>query len=277
MIGVVQLPGDKRFVSSLRGVSVENHFYTIEGHKNGPDAFEKLLSEWEAKAKPAFDKVERGVWPLNPEDRRTLAFFLTVQAVRGADTRRDLGAINEGLIRLKEYVEKKLGPMSADSQDFIPRRVEVSPEDHVSHILAVTDSLLPYFEGRAMGLVRFQRRSLLTSDKPISMVPSEDHHPSMGMGFGTAGALSVPLSRRLGLLLVDPMTLGVEVPFSEVARGACDTVTTGTTALQKSFDHYTVSHASKWLYHHPDEVHRLPTRLPNPTLTNVRFDGLGAE
>ncbi|HEY5181304.1 MAG TPA: DUF4238 domain-containing protein, partial [Dermatophilaceae bacterium] len=49
-IATVRLPGDQPFVQSVRKAASEMNFYSIAGHEDGPDVFEKLLSSIEGEA-----------------------------------------------------------------------------------------------------------------------------------------------------------------------------------------------------------------------------------
>ena len=43
-ITTVRLPGDKRYAQSVRKAAAENGFYSVPGHEDGADVFEKMLS-----------------------------------------------------------------------------------------------------------------------------------------------------------------------------------------------------------------------------------------
>jgi hypothetical protein len=90
-ITTVALPGTRRYTTPTKGTGAANHFYAIEGHPDGKDAFEKSLAVIEADAAVVFRTVASGTWPLTPEDRAILACFIALQAVRGPNHRRNIG------------------------------------------------------------------------------------------------------------------------------------------------------------------------------------------
>ena len=84
-IVTVRLPGDKRYIQVIGKAAATNHFYSIDGHPEGTDAFEKQLSEMEGAAASVLREIESGTWPLSEDQRGTLGTFMAVQTVRGPD------------------------------------------------------------------------------------------------------------------------------------------------------------------------------------------------
>lgn len=67
----------------------------------------------------------------------------------------------------------------------------------------------------------FQRRTLLTSDHPVMLLPPTEDDPHFGVGIATAAGYGAPLSRHLGLVInASPNLPDMRVP--------------GTTAIAKS-------------------------------------------
>jgi hypothetical protein len=56
-ITTVRLPGDRRYTQGIGSTAATNHFYSIDGHPLGPDAFEKALSR--SRGCPATHRVIR--------------------------------------------------------------------------------------------------------------------------------------------------------------------------------------------------------------------------
>jgi hypothetical protein len=73
-IATVRLPGDQPFMQSVRKAASEMNFYSIAGHEDGPDVFEKLLSSIEGEASRVFGHIADGTWPL---ERRIVGRSLT--------------------------------------------------------------------------------------------------------------------------------------------------------------------------------------------------------
>lgn len=100
-VGTVRLPGDRRFLQSIRKAAAETGFYNVEGHPDGPDVFEKILSEIEGEAAAVLLKIEQGSWPLDQRDRDCLAYYIAVQAVRGPEQRRNMEFVAAQFARLE--------------------------------------------------------------------------------------------------------------------------------------------------------------------------------
>ncbi|MFI6107851.1 DUF4238 domain-containing protein [Streptomyces sp. NPDC051310] len=130
-------------------------------------------------------------------------------------------------------------------------------------------------------LFRFDRRSIATSDHPVTLRVAPDHPKRQGAGIATAGPFLVPLSRRAALTIqprrrFPQLTTGVErVP---------DFAAKGTTAIAKSINQETAARARKYVYHHPGETPLERLYLPNletrdrPSISNteglIREEGL---
>ncbi|MGQ4597610.1 DUF4238 domain-containing protein [Nocardia sp. R6R-6] len=101
-ITTVRLPGEKTYTQSIDKSAAINHFYSIDGHPDGSDVFEKALSDLEGS--DCFRAIEAGDWPLSEEQRVTLAMFLAVQYLRGPDHRRSMEYLAAHIARLKVEV-----------------------------------------------------------------------------------------------------------------------------------------------------------------------------
>jgi hypothetical protein len=292
-IGTVQLPGDRRFLQNVRKAASETGFYNLEGHPDGSDVFEKLLSAIEGDAAAVLLKIEQGIWPLDQADRDCLAHYIAVQAVRGPEQRRNMEFIAAQFARLEighggranvaDWVHRNHGVSITEEQaEKVWEQatqpggppIRIRPAAHIEQMVTLVDELFPYLAGRPWTLVRFQRRSLLTCDTPVGLVRQPDDEPRAGVGFMTALAVTFPLSRRLGLVMSDPIRVieaGLKV---EVTRaGKLDHVTPGTVRLQDMFNDVTVSSASQWIYHHPDDMSVVPSELPEPTPVTMGMSG----
>lgn len=249
----VELPGERRFLQSVRRAASETDFYTVKGHVDGDDAVEATLSAIEGEAAQVFAAVHSGVWPLPPAERRALGAFIALQTARGPDQRRNSEFIAAQAARLeigfggkagvKGWVKSRHGVDISDEEAETLWRQATGPEGppirysnaaHIQQMANLADSLTKYIIGRPWSLVRFERRSLITSDNPIGLVRHADDEESwMGVGFMTAWGITYPLSRKLGLLMSDPMVTADLVPVERVWAGALDTVQTETTVLEK--------------------------------------------
>src|SRR5690606_13290241 len=119
---------------------------------------------------------------------------------------------------------------------------------HIQNAVETATELTPYLATRPWALVRFERRSLITSDAPSSLVRHPDDEPWLGVGSATAWGVTFPLTRKLGLLMSDPMAVlgGLEANDPRVQQlremvlaGRIDRVQSGTTAMEKLFNQHT--------------------------------------
>lgn len=292
-IATVRLPGEHRFLQSVTTAASENRFHTVPGHQDGPEVFEELLAEIEGETAPVFEAVASGTWPLGPADRMALAAFITLQAVRGPEQRRNMAHVAAQMIRLeigyggragvKKWVKRNHGISVTDEQAEELWQQATQPEGppiripaiaHIEQIGKLVEELLPYISGRPWTLIRFDKRSLITSDTPVGLVPRPNAEPWSGVGFMTAWGITYPLTRKLGLLLSDPMVfIDHHVPVEDVRAGKMDGEKKGTTELEKFFNGSTVGSASKFLYHHPQDERFVPTVLPEPNPVTLRMSG----
>jgi Protein of unknown function (DUF4238) len=288
-ITTVRLPGDKVYTSRVKNTAAINRFYSIDGHPDGADVFEKGLSELEGLAAQVLREIVDGAWPLSEQQRLRLGFFMAVQHLRGPDHRRTLEYIAAQMARLevqvngrdnvKQWVQTKFGLVVDDDDAEVLWHqvtqpggppVTVAPLAHIKEIINGAQRLLPYLVSRPWKLVRFSRRSLITCDSPVGLVPAENAEPWQGVGFETAWGINFPLTRKLGLMMtsVEPV-IEFDYPAEKVRAGRLDVVEPGTTAIAKFFNSFTVGSASEYLFHHPDDASVLSSPLPEPTLSNI--------
>jgi hypothetical protein len=292
-ITTVRLPGDNRYTQTIGRAAATNHFYSIDGHPQGPDVFERTLSQLEGDAASVLRAIEDGAWPLSEEQRETLGTFMAVQIVRGPDHRRTMEYLAAQTTRLEveftgrenvqQWVQNRYGVELDDEEaEAVWQQatqpggppITIAPIAHIDQIVDSAAHLLPYIISRPWKLVRFSRRSLVTCDSPVGLVPTEDTEPWQGVGFATAWGITFPLTRKLGLIMSDikPM-IEFAYPVEQVRAGRLDSVESGTTATEKFINESTVRSASEYVYHHPDDEGFLPTPLPEPRLSNLSIPG----
>ena len=291
-IGTVRLPGDLRFLQAVRKAASETHFYSIEGHPEGPDVIEKSLGVIEGVAASVFEEIKSGSWPLGAESRMTLAFFVALQSLRGPEQRRNLEYISAQMARMeigyggresvKGWVEKKTGRLINDQQAQEVWEQATRPEGppikvhaavHIRHMAEMAQQILPYFAGRPWTLIRFNRRSLITSDTPVGLVPHQDAERWSGVGYMTAWGITYPLTRKLGLLMSDPTPLIGLIPVEKTFTGAADGIDLGSTQLEKFINRFTALSASHAIFHHPDDEQFVPTDLHEPEPRTIEIRG----
>ncbi len=89
----------------------------------------------------------------------------------------------------------------------------------------------------------------------------------------TAWGITYPLTRKLGLLMSDPMPFADQVPVEDVRAGRLDGDEQGSTRMERFFNSSTVTNASEWLYHHPEDERFVPDALPNAQPVTMSMEG----
>jgi hypothetical protein len=300
---IAVLPLDRSrmpFTSSVKNVAAQTHFHTLEGAEV-PDEFERVLSKVEGDAIDILRKLERNEFPLSEPDRWSLSYFMALQSVRGPDTRKTMEHLRAKIVRFEigasgrrnvgTWVKNNLGiDATPEQEDRIWAEatqpggppISFSNLAHIQHMLNTAEKLTPYFASRPWSLVRFERRSLITSDAPVSLIRDPQEDEWEGVGFMTAWGISFPLTRKIGLLMSDPMVMledlepvnpRVKEIRSAVLRGEADRIQTGTTAMEKLFNEHSAQLAREYVYHHPDDRLFVPDELPEPNLITMSGDG----
>lgn len=106
-----------------------------------------------------------------------------------------------------------------------------------------------------------------------------DDEPWEGVGFATAWGVTFPLTRKLGMLMSDPMAMlegvgagdpRVQELRETVLAGRIDRIQSGTIAMEKLFNLQAVESAREYVYHHPEDERFVPADLPEPDLINIK-------
>ncbi|WP_345482201.1 DUF4238 domain-containing protein [Amnibacterium soli] len=283
-LGVAMLPGDKRFTQSTRTAATINDFYLL-GSALHPRAgnFEAMLSDFESEASAVFRTLANGTWPLSAQDRAVLGVFIAVQFLRGPEHRQQMTDIRRQMIRLqfqiagrdrfvKTVAERLQADLSDDEVEELWQLtvrpggppIAVRPDQHANELVDLLPKLLKYFLGRPWALVSFERKHLITSDAPVTLVPRRDAQDEEGVGLMTAAAILFPISRSQGLVMADPMPISRTVTVEEVSAGVADLRLPASAAHARSFNSAAVINARRAVFHHPADAALVPDRLPEP-------------
>lgn len=301
---ITAIPLDRsrsRFTASVKNVAAQTHFHTVPEAEE-PDGFEKILSAVEGEASDIIRRIEAGEFPLPEDDRSSLSFYLALQAVRGPDTRRTIEQLQADIVRIevgaggrknvKRWIKDNLGFDATDEQaqriwDEATQPggppITFATIEHIKHMVETAEYLAKYLFTRPWLLVRFDRRSLITCDAPVSLIRNaRDENHWEGVGFGTAWGIATPLTRKLGLLMSDPMVilehLEADAPMIQKVRlavvsGSADRVEAGTTAMERLFNDHTAQSAREYIYCHPDDERFVPEELHEPRLVSMGMSG----
>lgn len=293
IITTVELPGTRVYNQPVRKAASENHLYSLPGHPNGVDSFEKALSQLEGEAASVLAEIAAGSWPLAEESRSTLAYFIALQMARGPEQQRNMRNLRAQIARMeigyggrggvKRWVKKNTGlDIDDDAAEIVWDQamspdgppIRVSAQQFINHAVKMADSFERYMSGRPWSLVHFDRRSLILSDVPVGLIRQPDHDNWSGVGLLTAWGITFPLTRKLGLLMSDPTELFERVPVENVRAGAFDFEQVGSTALEKMFNETSASQASMRLYHHPSDARFVPPDLNEPSPVTLSLRGV---
>lgn len=289
------------YTTSVRNVAAQTHFHTVRELAE-PDWFEKALSKVEGDAIKTIRNFEKGEFPPSEDDRWAFAAYMALQGVRGPDLRRTREHVHASLLRLEigaggrknvgGWIRKNLGfEPTPEQEDRIWGEatqpggppIRFTNGTHIRNMVESAVELAPSLALRPWILVRFNRRSLITSDAPVNLLRSPDAEPWEGVGFGTAWGIAFPLTRRLGLLMADSTEildyldedeLSVEQYRASLLRGEVDMVQAGTTAVEKLFNEHAADSAREYIYHHPEDERFVPDGLPEPNLITVDTGGV---
>lgn len=300
-IRAVDVHSGKRIVMSTGNATVQKNFYTLEGHPDGDDVFEEMLSDLEGTTAAVFKRVVGGIWPLDSGDRDILATFLVFQLLRGQDARTSLDQMHGTLMSAvitqlgEDGVRNNLAKAGREVSDSAVQtlvqqaaqpeglNVRITPVAHIENILELVPSLMRYFVGRPWILVRFTRKKLLTCDTPISLISdqeSKDFYQRVGLI--NAWGISIPLTRDIGLLLGNPEPVWEEEQATgqrttaqiaeRMATGGYDHEQDGSTKMAQLFNGHTLSNARSWVFHHPEDAALVPDDLGALRDRDVEFD-----
>jgi len=276
----VVLPGTKRHLQSINSATVVNEFYTLVQQDGQPsDAYEQFLSTIEGAAAPAFEAIlDRGEWPLTPELKFVLAQWAAVQYLRTPVHRQGLDELKNfmarlhvgagGKARLKRHMETSIGrevtDLEVDRQwEWFTRpqgpNLRVSALDHVKSVNALASGTSAMFADKSWSLIRFNRRRLVTSDNPITLVP-DFHRPQDSVGIINAEHIMCTLDRQTAVIMGNLFGPDIEMPPST------------------RFAHYVnmmiAYGAHRAIYHHPDDDPLNRISLPEPHLRVMEDPGI---
>lgn len=297
-ITTVELPGDRSYNQPVRKAAAENHLYSLPGHQDGADIFEKALSQLEGDVAGIVTAIEAGTWPLAEGERGKLAYYVALQMTRGPEQKRNMEAFARQVVRMeigyggragvKAWAKKNLG---IDADDAMAERlweqamhpdgppIKVSQAEHIEQTMDLAEHILGYLSGRPWSLVRFTKRSLILSDVPVGLVRDADDDGYLpGVGVANAWGITFPLTRKLGLLMSDP-TFFMErnIAVERVRAGEFDFAQPGTTALEKLFNEHTATSASMRLFHHPEDARFVPSELGAASPLTMSLQGVPME
>lgn len=283
----VRLTNRKRAELSISDASVGTDFYRVDELDN-PITFENFLSKVEGSASRIINSIlDSGIWPLSPKDRVDLAYFITLQYLRGHGERDEMSQVATFISKLaiehanpeeliKRYEERSGEKLSTEEAEEILRRYmlpraisgEVTPGGHIEMLMASLEVAFPYFLAATWALVRFEEGSLFTSDSPVNLLSRMEHDSNSGLGLENAQAYLFPLSRDVGLVMVNHLDPEVK---RKCFDGSTDHEIEPTESMSKLINQATLYGSHDWIYVHPDDAHLLPDDDDLPVRPHTTF------
>jgi hypothetical protein len=264
----VPLDGGERRSVGIADVTVHRNFYSMVD-KNGQldDTVEDLLAELEGKAAKVIREVVNGVWPLPITERAVLAEWIAAQHARIPAARAANNEIADHLgkvliamggkpeirRRLEEDAQEpvsdeKVEALWQELTDFDGYYAEMSVNDHMAAMGQSMKTAYEVFMARSWGLIKFDRRTLLVPDHPVTLVRGEKIPSFRGVGVGNAAAVLVPIDRHAAIMMASP--------------GHDDFLVRPHTKLAKELNQRFAENARKELFHHPDDKPLEGVELP---------------
>ena len=255
----VPLDGGVKRLVGIADVTVHSDFYSMRDEKGQlDDTVENLLAELEDKAALVIRTViDEGVWPLPIEERAVLAEWIAAQHVRIPAARTAHNEMADqfskmliavgGKPEVRRHMETDATEPVSDEEveemwesltDFDSYNAEMSVNDHIVSMGQSMATAYEVFMARSWGLIRFERRTLLIPDHPVTLVRDEDMPRWFGVGIANAAKVLVPIDRRAAIIMAGP---GPDVFYPASTKAA------------KELNQRFAWNARKELFHHPDD------------------------
>ncbi|MEU6651310.1 DUF4238 domain-containing protein [Streptomyces sp. NPDC046900] len=265
----VPLNGGEPTVVGVGDVTVRRDFYSMRTEDGQlDDTVEDLLSNLESQAAQVIRKIiEDQLWPLPVGDRAILGQWIAAQHVRIPAVRQANNEIFDQLTKIviaaggkpemRRLLEEEAGEpvtdeevdaMWAEMTDFTSYDAELSANDHMLMMGRSMETAYDAMMNRSWGLCRFQRKTLLLSDHPVTLMRDEHQPEWRGVGLANAAAILVPIDRRAAIIMEPPGVPDHELPASaKVAR---------------EMNHRFAWNSRIELFHHPDDNPLVGIELP---------------
>ncbi|MFJ2736168.1 DUF4238 domain-containing protein [Streptomyces sp. NPDC087317] len=249
--------------------TVRSHFYSMQDETGQRDnTIEDLLSDLEDQAARVIKKViDERVWPLPIADRAVLGEWVAAQYARIPAVRQANNEIADQLLKMeialggKPEIRRRMeaqgeGPVSdeevdaawAELTDFSGYYVELPVNDH---LLTMANAMATAYErmmARAWKLCRFEHKTLLLPDHPVTLLRDEDEPEWQGVGLANAAAIMVPIDRQAAIIMAAP--------------GGPDGIFPANAQVANELNRRFAWNSRIELFHHPDDNPVAGIKLP---------------
>jgi hypothetical protein len=256
----VALPGDERRSISTTDAAVIKDFYLVQlPDGSWSDAVEDMLGDLENKAAPALqDLIDHDRWPLDSRAREAIASWAAAQYLRTSAVRQvgddltnlvlKLAVATGGRRAMRDALEEieqrpvrdeevaEAWTLMTRFQDY---KIQAHQNFHIETILSLLPPTAASFQARGWNLVRFTRKTLITTDAPVVPLNPPGTGQRSSVGLATAAGLLLPLGRHHALIMGQPEAEDVQTP--------------GTAALARTFNELLAANAHRCVFHHPED------------------------
>lgn len=274
----VPLDGSAPKSIGIADATVRSHFYSMQdatGQRD--DTIENLLADLEDQAARVITKViDEYVWPLPEADRAVLGEWIAAQHARIPAVRRANNQIFDQLTKImiaaggkpemqrllegqsdKPVTEEEVEALWQEMRDFSGYEAELSVNEHIRMMGQSMAIAYGVMMDRSWGLCRFERKTLLLPDHPVTLMPDPRQPRWRGVGMANAGAILVPIDRRAAIIMEPPGEPDHDLPASaKVAR---------------ELDHRFAWNSRMELFHHPDDNPLAGIELPPVRTIEAEF------
>ncbi|MBL1104910.1 DUF4238 domain-containing protein [Streptomyces sp. 5-8] len=274
----VPLDGSGPKPIGIGDATVRSHFYSMQdatGRRD--DTIENLLADLEDQAARVITKIiaER-VWPLPIADRAVLGEWVAAQYARIPAVRQANNEIADQLLKMeiaiggKAEVRRRMeaqgdGPVSdeevdaawAELTDFSSYYVELPVNDHLLTMGQAMATAYKAVMARSWKVCRFERKTLLLPDHPVTLVRDEDEPEWSGVGLANAAAIMVPIDRQAAIIMT--------------ASGGPDGMFPASTAVANELNRRFAWNSRIELFHHPDDNPLAGIELPPVRSVEAEF------
>ncbi|MEW1685448.1 DUF4238 domain-containing protein [Streptomyces sp. NPDC093594] len=265
----VPLDGSGPKPIGIGDATVRSHFYSMQDETGQrDDAIENLLSVLEDQAARVITKiVAEQVWPLSADDRAVLGEWVAAQTARIPAARQANNEVADQLLKIqiaaggkpevrrrleakreKPVTQKEVDDVWAELTDFSSYYVELPVNDHLLSMAEAMEVAYECIMVRSWQLCRFERKSLLLSDHPVTLLRDETTPAWSGVGLANAAAIMVPIDRRVAIIMTAPADRDGIFPAS--------------TKVARELNHRFAWNSRSELFHHPDDDPVAGIKLP---------------
>ncbi|WP_186309381.1 DUF4238 domain-containing protein [Micrococcus luteus] len=278
-IGVVNVSDGRHFTRNIRRVAARMYFNSIEG--DDPLAVENWLGRIETDAKEVIDAIACESDRLTSDDRHALSDFIALQAFRGPSVRRDATrVVRDAFQRLNDYAKQtvvtrdSLAALGFDpnrfdvdainekgraGQDYFTSDIDLSQDDQVTLMVTTARSVLPYIMETPWRIIHFREQTLLTSDAPVTNIPTGDWLVRPHGRAASLQTLVFPLTRKCALTIPPPDVCGsgakAQAMKTTAPSGRLDIHVIGDDTEANFINDVTKNGADEYVYFHPDDAH----------------------